>query len=61
MKANHHLTELLLGIIEDSAMYKVALGFDKGDVGAVSSNTNLSRASSLSRLMIHHGVIRKKK
>jgi hypothetical protein len=26
-----------LGIIEDSATYKVALGFDKGNVGAVSS------------------------
>jgi hypothetical protein len=24
-------------VIEDSATYKVALGFDKGDVGAVSS------------------------
>jgi hypothetical protein len=34
---NHHLTDVLLGIIEDSATYKVALGFDKGDVGAVSS------------------------
>jgi len=34
---NHHLTDSLLGIIEDSATYKVALGFDKGDVGGVSS------------------------
>lgn len=31
------MTDSLLGIIENSATYKVALGFDKGDVGAVSS------------------------
>jgi hypothetical protein len=37
VKPNHHLTDSLLGIIEDSAAYKVALGFDKGNVGAVSS------------------------
>lgn len=32
-----HLSDSLLSIIEDSASYKVALGFNKGDVGAVSS------------------------
>lgn len=32
-----HLSDSLLSIIEDSAIYKVALGFNKGDVGAVSS------------------------
>jgi hypothetical protein len=36
-KVNHPLTNSLLGIIEDSATYKVAPGFDKGDVEAVSS------------------------
>ncbi|KIM80351.1 hypothetical protein PILCRDRAFT_9552 [Piloderma croceum F 1598] len=36
-KTNHHLMDLLLGIIEDSTTYKVALRFDKGNVGAVSS------------------------
>jgi len=29
------LSNTLLGILEDSAMYKTALGFDKGDVGSV--------------------------
>ena len=36
-KSEPLLKDLLLTIIEDSAMYKVALGFDKEDVGAVSS------------------------
>ena len=29
------LSDTLLGIVEDSATYKTALGFDKGDVGSV--------------------------
>ena len=36
MKPNHHLTDSLLSIIEDSVAYNVTLGFNKGDVGAVS-------------------------
>jgi len=32
---NHALTDNLLTLIEDSAMYKVAFGFNKGDVGSV--------------------------
>lgn len=30
-KKNHHLTDSLLTIIEENAVYKVAFGFDKGD------------------------------
>ena len=32
---NHHLTDTLLTLIEDNATYKVAFGFDKGDVGSI--------------------------
>jgi hypothetical protein len=37
VKPNHHFSDSLLSIIEDSATYKVALGFNKGDVGTVSN------------------------
>jgi len=32
---NHPLSDSLLGIIEDNPVYKVAFGFDKGDVKSV--------------------------
>ena len=31
-KKNHHFSDSLLGIIEDNPVYKVALGFYKGDI-----------------------------
>lgn len=31
----HHLSDKLLGLIEENDTYKVAFGFDKGDVGSV--------------------------
>ena len=31
----HHLTDKLLTLIEDNVMWKVAFGFDKGDVGHI--------------------------
>jgi hypothetical protein len=31
----HHLSDKLLGFIEENDTYKVAFGFDKGDVGSV--------------------------
>ena len=34
-KNHHDLTDTLLTIIEENATYKVAFGFDKGDVGSV--------------------------
>jgi hypothetical protein len=34
-RANHPLSDSLLGIIEDNPVYKVAFGFDKGDVESV--------------------------
>jgi hypothetical protein len=50
-------------IIEDSATYKVALGFDKGNVGAVSTGGKKVieqyqlPASSLSKSKMRHGVV----
>jgi hypothetical protein len=31
----HHLSDKLLGFIEENDTYKVAFGFDKGDAGSV--------------------------
>jgi len=31
----HHLSDELLGLIEENDTYKVAFGFDKGNVGSV--------------------------
>jgi hypothetical protein len=33
-KENHHLTDQLLTLIEESPKYKMAFGFDKGDAGS---------------------------
>jgi len=33
----HYLTDKLLGLIEENAMWKVAFGFNKGDVKLVNS------------------------
>jgi hypothetical protein len=36
-KDMHYLTDKLLGLIEENAMWKVAFGFNKGDVKLVNS------------------------
>jgi len=35
VKANHSLSDSLLGLIEDNPVYKVAFGFDKGNIDSV--------------------------
>jgi hypothetical protein len=42
-KENHYITSELLTLIEDSAVYKVAFGFHKGDAGVVNSGGKKSK------------------
>ena len=51
-KKNHHLSDSLLGIIEDNPTYKVALGFYKGDVENVLNGGK--------RIIEHHQSIARK-